>query len=124
MESLGRSVSKLDYLLQLFTMRSKEVNGFKRVPPTIVFAKKKRTIDTIAIYLISQGFRALAFHGDKNMAQRAKVVDCMKKGDIDIIVSSEVLSRGVNLNIDYVVSSNLIFSILLLLDQLRLAHEN
>ncbi|KAI6221883.1 RNA helicase [Aphelenchoides fujianensis] len=90
--------ARVDYLLAYLKDMSggREEGGYKRVPRTIVFVKNKRMSDSMAIRLIAEGYRALSINGDRPLDSRWAVVDKLRTDKIDVLVATDVLSRGVN----------------------------
>lgn len=100
----------LDYLLFLLNRFSngRLEDGYKRVPPTLVFVQTRRFSDAAAVFLIREGFRATAINSDHQMSSRLKTVTKMQNGEIDILVATDVLARGVNIpNIATVINVDL-----------------
>lgn len=63
----------------------------------LVFASTKRTCDEITTYLRSDGWPALAIHGDKEQNERDWVLDEFRKGKTSIMVATDVAARGIGM---------------------------
>jgi superfamily II DNA/RNA helicase len=66
------------------------------VSTAIVFANRKTTVREINKNLRSHGFASGEIHGDMDQASRNKELDAFKKGDIAILVASDVAARGLD----------------------------
>ncbi|GMG39731.1 unnamed protein product [Ambrosiozyma monospora] len=63
----------------------------------IVFASTKRTCDDITSYLRSEGWPALAIHGDKEQRERDWVLNEFRTGKSPIMVATDVAARGIGM---------------------------
>jgi ATP-dependent RNA helicase DeaD len=63
---------------------------------TLVFCNTKRRVDELVSHLQARGYPAEALHGDKNQAQRERVMAGFKKGTTDILVATDVAARGID----------------------------
>ena len=80
-------------------------HGSERV---IVFARTRRRADTACRKLNRAGFSAEAIHSDRSQNQRRRSLDRFAAGEIDIIVATDVLARGIDVNeVSYVVNYDL-----------------
>ena len=68
----------------------------KTAPPVLIFAEKKADVDTIHEYLLLKGCLAVAIHGGKDMEERLRAVAEFKKGKKDILVATDVASKGLD----------------------------
>ncbi|KAI6172241.1 hypothetical protein M3Y98_00951200 [Aphelenchoides besseyi] len=96
--------ARVDYLIALLNHLTTGTSGpYKLTPRMIVFVKNKRQSDSIAVRLISEGFRAMSINGDRPLDSRSKVIDQLRSGEIDVLVATDVASRGLNIpNVDTV----------------------
>ncbi|KAI6197151.1 Vasa protein, protein [Aphelenchoides besseyi] len=96
--------ARVDYLIALLNHLTTGTSGpYKLTPRMIVFVKNKRQSDSIAVRLISEGFRAMSINGDRPLDSRSKVIDQLRCGEIDVLVATDVASRGLNIpNVDTV----------------------
>ncbi|ESW95879.1 ATP-dependent RNA helicase DBP2 [Ogataea parapolymorpha DL-1] len=62
----------------------------------IVFASTKRTCDEITAYMRSEGWPALAIHGDKEQRERDWVLSEFRSGRSPIMVATDVAARGID----------------------------
>lgn len=76
--------------------------GAKRV---IVFTRTKHRADACRRRLVRAGFSCAVIHGDRSQNQRQRALDAFKAGDIDVLVATDVLSRGIDVQeVSYVVN--------------------
>jgi ATP-dependent RNA helicase DeaD len=62
----------------------------------IVFVKTKSTTETLADYLAAEGHRVAALSSDVAQAQRERIVEHLKNGNLDVIVATDVAARGLD----------------------------
>lgn len=77
----------------LFELLSKE--EFKRV---LVFTRTKRNADKLSSYLYGKRIQVDSLHGDKRQSQRTKIINDFKKGITNILIATDVASRGLDVN--------------------------
>jgi len=63
----------------------------------LIFANTKRMCGDLAYQLKGMGYRAAAIHGDKKQDQREYVLGQFRKGQIQIMVATDVASRGLDI---------------------------
>lgn len=74
----------------------------------IVFARTRGRADSCAKRLNKAGFRAAAIHSDRSQAKRQKALADFESGKIDVIVGTDVLARGIDVDdVSYVVNFDL-----------------
>merc|ERR1719154_270437 len=66
----------------------------KTPPPVLIFAERKNDVDTIHEYLLLKGCLAVAIHGGKDMEERIRAVAEFKSYKKDILVATDVASKG------------------------------
>ena len=62
----------------------------------IVFTSTKRGADDLADRLADQGFAAAALHGDMNQRQRTRTLTQLQRGQLRILVATDVAARGID----------------------------
>jgi superfamily II DNA/RNA helicase len=67
------------------------------VETAIIFANRKTTVREINKSLQSHGFASSEIHGDMDQASRIKELDRFKKGEVNILVASDVAARGLDI---------------------------
>ncbi|MEJ5919247.1 MULTISPECIES: DEAD/DEAH box helicase [unclassified Corynebacterium] len=65
---------------------------------TIIFARTKRSTASVAEQLGERGFLVTAVHGDMNQAAREKSLDAFRRGDVDVLVATDVAARGIDID--------------------------
>jgi superfamily II DNA/RNA helicase len=68
---------------------------FKKV---LLFTRTKREAENLSRKLLDRGVRVNALHGDKRQAQRTRIIDAFKKDQLNILVATDVASRGLDVN--------------------------
>jgi len=63
----------------------------------IVFCNRKTEVDVVAKSLRSHGFDASPIHGDLDQSMRTKTLDAFRKGDLKLLVASDVAARGLDI---------------------------
>src|SRR6201993_1207888 len=63
----------------------------------IVFCNRKRDVATLHRSLLSHGFNAAALHGDLDQSARTAALDSFRKGDVALLVASDVAARGLDI---------------------------
>jgi superfamily II DNA/RNA helicase len=63
----------------------------------VVFCNRKRDIDELKQSLSRHKFSVGAMHGDMDQEMRNKSLQAFKAGEIDILIASDVLARGVDI---------------------------
>ncbi len=88
---------KIDVLHDLLIQR-----GFDKV---IIFGRTKWGIQKLTNNLQSRGFRAVAIHGNKSQNQRQRALEQFKKNEINILLATDVVSRGLDIdNVTHVIN--------------------
>ena len=68
--------------------------GLKQV---IVFSNTKIGASRLARQLESEGIKASAIHGDKSQGERMQALEQFKKGEIEVLVATDVAARGLDI---------------------------
>ena len=61
----------------------------------LIFVATKRTADELTNWLRGDGWPALAIHGDKEQPERDWVMMEFKAGKVQILIATDVASRGI-----------------------------
>ena len=83
-----RGTHKLDAITRI--LESEDIDG------VIVFVRTKNATVELADKLQARGFRAEPLNGDIPQANREKVVDRLRKNKLDILVATDVVARGLD----------------------------
>jgi len=84
----GKTGHKLDVLTRL--LEAEEFGGI------IIFVRTKNMTTELAEKLSARGYAALPLNGDVQQSMREKIVNRLKKGSLDIIVATDVVARGLD----------------------------
>lgn len=94
------SVKKVDQLHDLLIQE-----GFEKV---LIFGETKHSIDRLHKELEFRGFKAGAIHGNKSQGQRIRILDSFKNDQIQILLATDVASRGLDIeNVTHVINYDL-----------------
>ncbi len=63
----------------------------------IVFCNRKSEVDIVAKSLRKHGFDASAIHGDLDQATRMRTLDAFRRGELKLLVASDVAARGLDI---------------------------
>jgi superfamily II DNA/RNA helicase len=63
----------------------------------LVFSNTKIGASRLARYLEQAGIKASAIHGDKTQQERIAALEAFKKGEIDVLVATDVAARGLDI---------------------------
>ena len=86
---ISKHASKIDVLHDLLLQ-----SGFDKV---IIFGRTKWGVQKLTSHLITRGFRAGAIHGNKSQNQRQRALQQFKKNEINILLATDVVSRGLDI---------------------------
>jgi superfamily II DNA/RNA helicase len=64
----------------------------------IVFSNTKIGASRLARSLEQEGMKATAIHGDRSQQERMAALDAFKKGEIDVLVATDVAARGLDIS--------------------------
>ncbi len=67
------------------------------VETAIIFANRKTTVRELNKSLQRDGFASSEIHGDMDQSNRLKELDRFKKGEVNILVASDVAARGLDI---------------------------
>jgi superfamily II DNA/RNA helicase len=63
----------------------------------IVFCNRKREVALLHRSLQTHGFNAAAIHGDLDQSARTAALDAFRKGDVALLIASDVAARGLDI---------------------------
>jgi superfamily II DNA/RNA helicase len=63
----------------------------------IVFCNRKTEVDVVAKSLRKHGFDASPIHGDLDQSMRMKTLDAFRRGELKLLVASDVAARGLDI---------------------------
>ena len=85
-----RGTNKLDAITRI--LENEETDG------VIVFVRTKNATAELADRLAARGLRSEALNGDVQQDKREKIIDRLKKGKLDILVATDVVARGLDVD--------------------------
>lgn len=96
-DDLSHKQKLLDHVLRDVTLKQ-----------AIVFTATKRDADSLAERLSDTGFAAGALHGDMNQGARNRTLQALRRGNIQVLVATDVAARGLDVpDITHVVNFDL-----------------
>ena len=71
----------------------------------IIFTRTKRTADDVEMLLRKAGIQTFALHGDKTKGERNRALTSFKKGQIPVLVATDIAARGIDVdNVSHVIN--------------------
>ena len=83
----GKKIEVLSRLLDIYTPKR-----------SIIFCNTKRMVDELVNELQLHGYSSRGLHGDMKQSARTQIMNSFKKGDIDILVATDVAARGIDVD--------------------------
>ena len=65
---------------------------------TLVFVRTKRGCDRLVKKLTAEDVRSVAMHGDKSQSQRQKALARFERGDVTVLIATDVAARGIDVS--------------------------
>jgi superfamily II DNA/RNA helicase len=62
----------------------------------LVFGRTKHGVEKLSKLLGKEGIRAESIHGNKTQGKRQKALDAFKKGQVQVLVATDVAARGID----------------------------
>ncbi len=81
---------KIDTLIKLLKLENPHLG--------IIFCKRKTETTLVARKLKQAGLQATFINGDMNQAQRIAALDAFKKGEVNLLVATDVAARGLDIS--------------------------
>lgn len=85
-----RESSKLELLCRLIDA--------KNVKLGIVFCNTKWKVDELCTSLQARGYSSEALHGDMKQRERDRVMNKFRKGQVELLIATDVAARGIDVN--------------------------
>jgi ATP-dependent RNA helicase RhlE len=80
----------------------------KKFQKVLIFAETKRLVDRVNRKLNQSGIRSDRIHGDKTQSYRNKALDKFKRGNVQVLVATDVAARGIDVsNVTHVINYQL-----------------
>ena len=73
------------------------LRGARDLNNAIIFCNRKREVAVLHKSLLKHGFSVGALHGDMDQAARTAALDQFRKGEIPLLVASDVAARGLDI---------------------------
>ncbi|MFD2738761.1 DEAD/DEAH box helicase [Sulfitobacter aestuarii] len=74
-----------------------ELLGKHRGERALVFGRTKHGSEKLMKTLVKAGFDATSIHGNKSQGQRDRAIEGFKKGDLTVLVATDVAARGLDI---------------------------
>jgi superfamily II DNA/RNA helicase len=87
----GREAHQKREILRHLLREAKDLNN------AIIFCNRKREVAVVYKSLEKHGFSVGALHGDMDQSARTAALDQFRKGDIPLLVASDVAARGLDI---------------------------
>ncbi len=68
------------------------------VDRALVFTRTKHGADRVVRQLGNAGIQAAAIHGNKSQGQRERALDMFKKGQVKVLVATDIAARGIDID--------------------------
>jgi superfamily II DNA/RNA helicase len=69
----------------------------EQVKNALIFCNRKRDVDVLHRSLERHGFNVAALHGDMPQSRRTETLEKFKRGDVTLLVASDVAARGLDI---------------------------
>jgi ATP-dependent RNA helicase RhlE len=80
----------------------------EKIDRALIFTRTKHGADKVVRGLVRGGFGAEAIHGNKSQNQRERVLAAFRKGEIRILVATDIAARGIDVDgVSHVVNFDL-----------------
>ncbi len=80
----------------------------KDMKQVLVFTSSGYKADNVAYKLTKNGIDALSIHGKKSQSQRTEALEQFKAGELQVLVATDLISRGIDINaLPYVINYEL-----------------
>ena len=99
-ESTNNDIEQLFYVIE-DSERSDAVIRLidaENVTKGMIFCRTKEETDSLNILLSARGYNVNCLHGDMEQAQRSRVMAAFRRGEIDILVATDVAARGLDVD--------------------------
>jgi len=63
----------------------------------LVFGRTKHGCEKLMKDLVKSGFKAASIHGNKSQGQRDRAIEAFKKGEVTVLVATDVAARGLDI---------------------------
>ncbi|KNC46904.1 ATP-dependent RNA helicase dbp2 [Thecamonas trahens ATCC 50062] len=109
--SANTDITQIVEMVSRYDKKSRVFQLLNSIDPTakvLIFANTKRMVDDLTRDMRSSGIRALGLHGGKEQAEREFVLGSFKSGEAPIMIGTDVVGRGIDVdNIAVVINYDL-----------------
>lgn len=97
--STASNIQQKVYLVEKEDKRKllKHILETQKLQNVLIFTRTKHGADKVVEFLQQEGYKADAIHGDKSQSTRLKILDDFKNKNIDLLVATDVASRGIDI---------------------------
>ncbi|MFZ1814333.1 MAG: DEAD/DEAH box helicase [Rhizobiaceae bacterium] len=81
---------KADLLKQCLAERKEDLS--------LVFARTKHGAEKLMKSLVASGYPAASIHGNKSQGQRERALDSFRRGEVRVLVATDVAARGIDIS--------------------------
>lgn len=74
------------------------LNSCSKDDKIIIFVNRKVTVDQLSSDLCMKGFIVESIHGGREQSDREMALDCLRNGEVNILIATDVASRGIDIN--------------------------
>ncbi len=75
---------------------------------TLIFSRTKHGAEKLKNILVGDGYKATSVHGNKTQGQRERAIKAFSRGQMDILVATDVAARGIDIpNVGLVINYDL-----------------
>lgn len=82
---------------RLLQLLKEHTSGKKKDDRILIFALYKKEATRVENFIRTKGFRVAGIHGDMSQVQRLKSLESFKKGEIPLLVATDVAARGLDI---------------------------
>ncbi len=94
--SIDQQIHQADDIRHKHSLLSHYIDQ-KMLTQAVIFTSTKRGADRLAKTLSAQGHASAPLHGDMNQNQRKRTVDRMRRGNVRLLVATDVAARGLDI---------------------------
>jgi len=98
-------VTNVNILQEFYVVEEKEKDDalirlidFYSPNKSIIFCRMRREVDRLSTFLNSVGYACKGLHGDMSQREREMTIREFKKGNLDILIATDVAARGLDVN--------------------------
>jgi ATP-dependent RNA helicase DDX23/PRP28 len=99
--NVGDASETIKQVVHYLTKAEKKQSFLERIhgmgPPILVFVNSRESCEEVGNLLAYNGFKVASLHGGKAQKDRDTIVAAITDGIIDIVVATDVLSRGIDI---------------------------